>query len=277
TPNVITNGVPLLSFPSPFPSSLSSATIPSQSPQGYPMQTDNGVIRQYNLSVEREWSNIGLRASYIGSPGPGPNSKPNINKPQPSRTPFVASRRPYPLFVNTTVARNDGLWHYDSMQFEAKRRVGAFTFLGEWTWSNNMNNYGITENPYDVTSRWQRDDADRRQYATVATTWAVPVGRGRRFMSSAPTVVNHVLGGWNLQTISYFGSGQYFSPSYSGFDASNTNTTGGLPDRIADGNRSGDARTVLQWFDPSAFVRPPSGRFGNSGGRVLVSQALNAH
>jgi len=277
TPNVITNGVPLLAFPNPFPSSLSSATVPSQSPQGYPMQTDNGVIRQYNLSVEREWSSIGLRASYIGSRGGGLNYNLNTNKPQPSLTAFSAARRPYPQFVNTTVARNDGLWHYDSMQLEAKRRVGSFTFLGEWTWSNNMNNYGITENPYDVTSRWQRDDADRRQYATVATTWAVPVGRGRRFMSSAPSLVNHVLGGWNLQTISYFGSGQYFSPNYSGFDASNTNTTSGLPDRIADGNKSGDAQTVLQWFDPAAFVRPSSGRFGNSGGRVLVSQGLNAH
>jgi len=275
--NVLTNGVPLFTFPNPFLSSLSSATVPGQGITGYPIDTKNGAIRQYNFTIERELHGLGLRASYIGSRGSGFNYNLNINKPLPSTTPFAASRNPYPQFNSVTVTHTDGQWHYDSLQLEAQRRMGAFTFDASWTFANNMNNYSITENPYDVTSRWQRDGADRRQYVVVSTTWAVPVGKGRRFLVNAPAVVDRVLGGWNLQSISTFASGPYFSPGFSGTNPSNTNTSGGLPDRIANGNLPSDQRSDNRWFDATAFAIPQAGHFGNSGGNVLVGQGISVH
>jgi hypothetical protein len=282
----------LPAFPNPFPSSLSSATVPGQSITGFPLETDSGVIRQFNLSVEREWRNLGLRASYIGSRGSGLNYSLNINKPQASTTAFAQSRRPFPQFNGVTMTRTDGQTHYDSLQLSAQRRMRSFTFNASWTWSNSMYNYANTENPYNVTDQWARDGANRRHYVSFYTIWEVPVGRGRRFLSNAPALVNHVLGGWNLQTISYFGTGQYFSPSFSTLDPSNTNTLGGLPDRIADGNKPGDQRAFNQWFDPSAFKIPGCpdskpvcsaserqnvGRYGNSGVNILEGQGVNAH
>ncbi|HEY3132897.1 MAG TPA: TonB-dependent receptor [Acidobacteriota bacterium] len=268
---------PVLALPNPFPASAATAVIPSQSIQGYPMQTDNGTYRQYNFSVERQFHDIGLRVSYIGTRGSGLNYNLNVNKPPASTTPFTPSRRPYTQFVNTTVTRDDGLWHYDSFQVEGHRRVGSFTFNAHWTWSNNMINYGILEDPYNVTNRWSRDTVDRRQYVVAYTTWEVPVGRGRRFLADAGGIVNQVLGGWNLQSISYFASGRYYSPSFSGSDPSNTGTTGGLPDRVSDGNLSGDKRNYDVWYDPTAFKVPAAGHFGNSGVNILVGQPLNAH
>jgi len=275
--NVLTNGLPLFTFPNPFPSSLSAASVPSQGITGYPLKTNNGAIRQYNFTIERELHGLGLRASYIGSRGAGVNYNPNIDKPLPSTTAFSASRNPYPQFTSASVTKTDGQWHYDSLQLEAQRRMGAFTFDASWTFANNMNNYSITENPYDVTSRWQRDGADRRQYVVVSTTWALPVGKGRRFLSTAPGVVDRVLGGWNLQTISTFASGGYFSPGFSGTNPSNTNTSGGLPDRIADGNLPSGVRNDNRWFDATAFAVPQAGHFGNSGGNVLVGQGISVH
>ena len=274
--NVLTNGVPLFTFPNAFPSSLSAASVPSQGITGYPIDTKNGAIRQFNFTLEREVHGLGLRASYIGSRGSGLNYNLNVDKPQPSTTPFTASRNPYPQFNNVSVTRTDGLWHYDSLQLEAQRRMGSFTFDGSWTYSNNMNNYSITENPYAL-GRWERDGADRRQYIVVSTTWALPVGKGRRFMSSAPGVVDRVLGGWNLQSISTFASGPYFSPGFSGTNPSNTNSSGGLPDRIADGNLGSGQRTDNKWFDASSFAIPQPGHFGNSGANILVGQGISVH
>jgi hypothetical protein len=274
--NVLTNGVPLFTFPNPFPANLSAATVPSQGITGYPLDTKNGAIRQFNVTLEREVHGLGLRASYIGSRGSGLNYNLNIDKPQPSTIPFSASRNPYPQFTSVSVTRTDGLWHYDSLQLEAQRRMGAFTFDASWTFANNVNNYGITENPYAL-GRWQRDGADRRQYVVVSTTWAVPFGKGRHFLSSAPVIVDRILGGWNLQTISTFASGGYFSPGFSGTNPSNTNTSGGLPDRIADGNLPSGERTDNRWFDANAFAIPQPGHFGNSGGNVLVGQGINVH
>ena len=89
--------------------------------------------------------------------------------------------------------------------------------------------------------------------------------------------MNQVLGGWQLYWIAYLETGQYFSPSFSGADTSNTNTTGGLPDRIGNGNLPSDQRTITHWFDTSAFVRPAPGTFGNSGAYVLEGPGLQEH
>src|SRR5205807_10543542 len=110
-----------------------------------------------------------------------------------------------------------------------------------------------------------------------STAWAVPVGKGRRFMSGAPGVVDRVLGGWNLQTISTFASGGYFSPGFSGTNPSNTNSSGGLPDRIADGNLASGQRTDVRWFDATAFAVPQPGHYGKSAGNVLARQGGSVH
>jgi hypothetical protein len=276
--NVIApGGGPLFQFPNPFPASLAAAGIPSQSITGYPIQTDNGTIHQYNVSIEREWKGIGLRTSYVGSRGTGMNYNVGINKPQPSLTAFTQSRRPYPEFVGATEARADGKTKYDAIQIQGQKRMGDFTLNAHWTMANSMANFLVTENPYDVTSRWSRQSGDRRHYAVISSTWRMPFGRGRKFLGTAPAVVDHMLGGWTAGTISYLASGFYFSPSFSGSDPSNTNTVGGMPDRIGDGNLPSDQRSYDRWFDASAFKVPEPGRFGNAGANILEGQGISAH
>jgi hypothetical protein len=105
----------------------------------------------------------------------------------------------------------------------------------------------------------------------------VPIGNGRRFLNGAPGVVNLILGGWQTNWIAVFQTGQFFTPSFSGSDPSNTNTSGGLPDRIADGNYPPENRKTYNYFDASAFKAPPAGRFGNSGVNILEAPGSNLH
>jgi hypothetical protein len=275
--NAITAGQALFRFPNPFPTDLVTAAIPSQSVRGYPLQTRNGAVHQFNLSVEREIRSIGFRVSYVGSRSRGLNYNLSTNKPRPSLIAFTNARRPYPQFVSTTEVREDGESKYDSLQFQVQRRVGAFTFNGHWTWANNIHNWLNLENPYDVTSNWSRDDLTRRHRAVIDTMIDLPWGRGRRYLSDAHPVVDAIVGGWNLQTISIFSTGVFFSPAFSGSDPSNTNTVGGLPDRIADGNLPTSRRTFDVWFDRTAFQVPASGRFGNAGVNTLEGQGVSLH
>jgi Carboxypeptidase regulatory-like domain/TonB dependent receptor len=268
-------GRPLFAFPNPFPSGL-GAIASSQSITGFPAEATNGVIHQFNASLEKDFHNIGLRASYIGSRSKGLNYALSTNKPPPSTTPFTAARRPYPQFVGTTFWQNDGQAKYDSVQFEISKRMGWFQFNGHYTLSNAMSNYLNLENPYDHLF-WNRDQYNARNRAVITTVWNLPFGKGRRWMSNAPKAVDAVLGGWQTQTVHYFQGGQYFTPSYSGSDPSNTNTTSGLPDRIADGNLDRGVRNVARWFDPSAFTAASAGRFGNSGVNILEGPGLNLH
>lgn len=261
--NTVTNGVPAFTFPNPFPGSTASAAAPGQSATAVPMNMTNGVLRQYNVTLERQVGNLGLRASFIGTRGGGMLYSLNIDKPQASTIPFTVSRRPWPQFTGTTVYRTDGVWHYDSLQLEVQKRAGPLTFNSSFTWANNISNYSNTQDPYNVTNKWTRDGSDRRLYFVTSATWEVPMGKGRRFFSTAPAVVNGVLGGWTSQAIVTLASPLYFSPAFSGSDPSNTNTSGGLPD--CTGDPYSTPQTLNQWFNPKAISIPASGHYGNCG------------
>jgi hypothetical protein len=273
--NTVTNGVPSFAFPNPFPD-LSTASVPSQSIDGYPFNTENGVVHQYNVSVEKQIGDLGFRLSYMGSRNKNMNYRLNINKPQLSLEPFDASRRPHPQFVNTRFWRNDGENNYNALQFHANRKMGDFQFDGHYTLSSNMSNFLNLENP-DAPLAWNREAFNSRHRGVFSATWFIPVGRGKQALSNAPGAVDAILGGWQLGWITYLQSGQYFSPSFSGADPSNTNSFGGRPDRIADGNLDSGSREITRWFDASAFTAPPAGRFGNAGTNILEGPGWNLH
>jgi hypothetical protein len=266
--NQIVNGQPLFSFPNAFPSSTASATVASQSFTGYPLDTSNGRIHQFNLTLERQIKDIGLRLTYLGSRNRGMNYSIGIDKPQPGLIPFSQSRQPFPQFVSGTYWRSNGEQNYNALTFEAQRKMGQVTFDGHWTMASNMSNFLNLENPYGPLL-WNRDPNTSRQRVVFNVVWRIPVGRGQRFLPHVPAVVDQILGGWQLYWIGYLETGRYFTPSFSGSDPSNTNTSGGLPDRICNGNLPTSQRSINQWFNASCFVAPPAGRFGNSGVNIL--------
>lgn len=271
--NAIQTGVPLFQFPNPFPSA--PGRVSSQSGSAYPMDTTNGKIHQFNLTVERQIHDVGVRLSYIGSRDRSLNYSLGFNKPEPSLIPFTTARRPYPLLNNASKILTDGATNYNSMLLEAKRHVGFVTFDAHWTWANSMTNYGNLENPYSHNF-WNRDFIAHHR-VVFNTLWELPFGKGRRYMRTAPGVVNHVLGGWTVAWVAFFQTGQYFTPSFSGSDPSNTNSFGGRPDRIANGNLPTGQRNIDAWFDTSAFTVPPVGRFGNAGVNILQGPGLMSH
>src|SRR5688572_22177817 len=145
--NTIQNGVPLFAFPNPFPS-VGAGTIASQTVTGFPTDTSNGKIHQFNFTIERQIKEIGIRASYLGSRSRGLNYSLQINKPEPSLIPFAANRRPYPQFSGATYWRENGEANFNAFTLQGQRKVGQFTFDAHWTWASNYNNTGNLENPY---------------------------------------------------------------------------------------------------------------------------------
>ena len=282
--NSIQNGQPLFAFPDPFPANLGLAQIPSQSVEGFPFQTRNGRIHQFNLTVERQVRDIGFRLSYVGSRSTGLNYSLEINKPQPSLIQFTDSRRPWPQFQSVSYWRQNGAAHYDSLTLDAQRKVGQVKLDWFWTWANNLDTlelidpYGdsLRENPY-APPPWNHDFVTPRHRVVFNTAWDVPVGRGRPHLANLPGALDKVIGGWTLYSVAFFQTGQWFTPTFDQSDPSNTNTFGGLPDRVANGNLPPSRRSVSHWFDASAFEVPPAntGRFGNSGVNILEGPGLN--
>ena len=116
--------------------------------------------------------------------------------------------------------------------------------------------------------------------------WALPVGRGHKYLSNSNPVVQALLGGWRTTWTGILQDGPYYTPSFAGSDPSNTGVIGGVPDRVGNGNLSAGQRTLSHYFDTTAFVIPgcpvttpvcanPAnvGRFGNSGWNYLAGPA----
>ncbi len=96
-----------------------------------------------------------------------------------------------------------------------------------------------------------------------------------------------LLGGWQTSWTAVLQTGQYFTPSFSTYDPSNTGVIGGVPDRMPGVPLYPASQTVSNWFNPAAYAVPgcplatpvctnPAniGRFGTSGWNYLVGPPL---
>jgi hypothetical protein len=283
--NSITGGAPLLTFTRPF---LQVGTLGSVDVTAIHSRLINPFVQQWNLTVEREIAaDLGLRLSYIGTKSTQLVYGRNINKPPASTIAFAQSRRAYPLYRNITMYENGGSQIYHSFTTEVQRRFSkGLSFQAAWTWAKNLTDadeVGITEGGPTIEDTYdrlrERADAQfspRHRFVSNAI-WELPFGKGRALLNTGGAA-NWVLGGWQLSAVYNAQTGEYFTPSFSGPDPSNTQTFGGIPDRIGNGNLPSGQRTIARWFDATAFAVPPAGRFGNSGRNILIGpgrQAVN--
>lgn len=285
--NEIAGGVPKFQFPRAFPPGFGA--IGAQSFSAINPKLRNPYIQQWNFTIEQEVLHMGLRVSYIGT-----NSRKliwveNVNQPRPSATPFSNSRRRFPNLRDIGVRDNGGLHNYHSLHVTAERKLqrGLYYQAG-WTWASMLTDCLSDSEagcqPQDAYARhldYGNVDYMNRHRLVGTLMWDLPFGAGRTLLASARKPVEYLLGGWTLSTILVAQSGLFFTPTFSGFDVSNTGTTGTQrPDRIGNGNLPAAQRAITRWFDNTAFAVPGDtngdgrpdvnvGRFGNSAPNIL--------
>ena len=287
--NTIANNTPALTLQRPF---LGAGTTGNVDVTGLGLNLRNAYVQQWNFTLERDLgASIGLRLSYVGTKSTKLVYGRNVNMPAPSTAAFNQNRRPYPLFRNITMRENGGnqIYHALTTQLERKWTRGL-SFMGAWTWAKNLTDIDeiggveagtVIENAFNRSR--ERADAQYtpRQRLISTLIWELPVGRGKPLLNKSAAGL--IVGGWQLSASYIAQTGEFLTPSFAGADPSNTQTVGGIPDRIGNGNLPSGQRTIDRWFDVSAFAVPAanSGRFGTSGrgilsgpGRQIASAAL---
>ena len=288
---------PLFAFPSPV---LASGSVATQNVNALNPNIRTPYTQQWNMTLERQIGSMGLRASYVGSRTIDLLYRRNLNQPEPSTTPFTVTRRPNQGYNQIIYADNGGTDAYHALELAGQKRYGGnLTFSAGFTWAKDLTDtqdasgggttYAgqVIQNPLDRAVEKANNQLVVPRRAFAYADWALPVGHGQRFLSKAPAMVQAALGGWRTTWAVVSQSGQYFTPTFSGFDPSGTGTNGGVPDRIGNGNLDGSARSLQHWFDPAAFAVPgcpattplctparPLGRFGNSGYNILAGPAI---
>jgi hypothetical protein len=284
------NGRPLVALPNILPTPNALGAIGRED---FILGTDphfrDPRSYQWNLTIEREllWHSV-LRASYIGLQSVGIPERVDLNQVPASPLPYSPSRLFFQNWGYLGSVENIGFANYQGLQIEATRgmRNGAY-LQATYTHSKNLGSIGTatrTNFPAEATgpgvtdrydTRYDRGDfsGSRRDRFLLAGILPLPLGRGRFFGANWHGEEQHVLGGWELSTLSLIQSGPFLTPTINGFDSSNTNLfsrASARPDRIGNGKLPDP--TPGQYFDKSAFVAAPrdAGRFGNSGVGVLV-------
>lgn len=243
-------------------------------------------LQQWNFSLNRSLSSTTLlEIAYVGSKGTKLAERVNINQaflPDPANPTPIAERRPFPGFGDMLSSNWQENSSYNSMQVTLEKRMSdGFSLLAGYTWSHSIDTASRgSGGSWHQNARRLRDDRgnsdfDVRQRLTLSYVYELPFGRGRKFLGGASGALDAVVGGWTLNGITTFMTGNWFSVTVAG-DRANV---GGFPfqraNRTCDGNLPRGQRTIIRYFDTSCFTVTPLGTFGDSGRNIIEIPGIN--
>ncbi|MCW5963419.1 MAG: carboxypeptidase regulatory-like domain-containing protein [Bryobacterales bacterium] len=247
----------------------------------YPERRLNGYAQRFSLGLQQQVGELLVEATYLGNRGTRLAVNRSINNtpneylstspfrdnptiaylseqfPSPFRgtDPIYGANisranmlRPFPQFGNITLEEPTGYSWYHSLQSRIEKRFSnGYTIQGAYTWSKAMEALefmnGADMRPYESLG-----SLDRPHRLSLSGIYEMPFGRGRRWLASAPSAVDFIAGGWQLNGIITFQSGAPL-----GFG--NAIFIGNVEDIALPASE----RTVERWFNTEAgFNRVPA-------------------
>jgi len=231
-------------------------------------------VQQWSFSVQRQLnSNTTLEVNYIGNKGTHLLERRNINQafaPTNLANPApIVARRPYQDFVIYIDSDWSGNSTYNAANVTLQHRSGPLGLTAVYTWAKAIDDksaaagIGSTGSGYqgfmdNHNARLDRGlaDFDVDQRFVASFIYDLPFGRGKRFLSSTPKIVDLVLGNWQVNGIATFQKG--FPYSIYANDIGNLLDTNGAQrgSVIGQPNPSGFNQSIAEWFNTAAFVQP---------------------
>lgn len=240
---------------------------------------------QWNVSVQKglPFLDSAVTVSYVANRGRDLITRVDENVVPPGQYTNLQSAQPFPDLGTIRIAQNNNRSWYDSLQLRLEKRFNRGLGYGlAYAFSRDITDFGTN----DIQSRptpfappgyeHGPSDLSRRHILRVNGIYELPVGRGRRFASQLPGVLNAVLGGWEVSGIYSFVSGQPLTLMVPGATLGNGfNTHPNLVGDPSSGTCSNGAPvgTADCWFNDQAFAAPPRYAFGNAGVGVIEGPA----
>ena len=219
----------------------------------------------WNLGVQRQLTDSSaLDVSYVGTRGLHLFHNRMINTPLAPGTGPIDPRRPFYSLVPgiQTIYSNEstGDSYYQALQTKLTKRFShGLEGLVSYTWSRSIDDLSVYW-PWDNRMNRTSSPRDIRHNLVVSSSYEMPVGKGKRWMSGASGIANAVLGGWTVNGIAMLRTGApltvWAHSSQLGTGTSNrANVTCSGVKTIG---------TIQEWFDTSCFTNPAPLVFGNS-------------
>jgi hypothetical protein len=251
--------------------------------------------KQWNLFVERKLTDaLSAQVGYVGSRAehmvvPFDFNQPEPGTGDPSTWAPIAERRPlYPLNPNigTTSGTNSiGIGAYDALQASVRQRQkGGLEFLASYTWSkslsDNVGYYGTGWGQTGAQGYYYLDSTDpRRDYGrstydarhnfTLAGTYELPFGKGRKVGGEWTGFKNALLGNWDVHGIFQVRTGFAYTVTDGAGQSLQATRSVERPDRVCDGHTDASGPDDV-WADISCFQHAPAGQFGTAGHNIMT-------
>jgi hypothetical protein len=269
-----------------------------------PPDTRDAYVQNWVFSAQREvFKNTVLDVAYVGNKSTNLITIADYNQARPLNpgetlaTSSLLSRRPYQAFGPITVTWPHAFANYNSMQvrFEHRGDRGLYV-LNSFVWGKAIDNSGQSleaqgsggrpspQNFYNMSAEKAVSDFNQKLNNTTSVIYDLPVGRGRKYGSSVPLLLDSLVGGWQLSAINNLWSGQPLNLSYNPTAAQQVSVTlndfrGGIsyrPNLIGPPLTPEGQRSIDNYLNPATIVVPtdPSQPFGNAGRNVATGYGL---
>lgn len=264
-------------------------------PVGFATNITPSVLRiptvdTWNFTIQQQVSDTSsFEIAYVGTKGthvqPGYNYGYNNN--EPTLVGYTAGlstnqRRPYFARLgwnqNTRFSGNDSSNKYHALQAKYEKRFAkGWQLLSHYTWSRALD-FDSAQYLYDRSIGYGPSNQNRNHQLVAMSMWEVPIGRGRAVMNNMPRAADAVLGGWQLNFVYSWMTGNPFTPSYT--NCSSDQDVGVCRADVA-GEWRVDNPSQFGWYAISPTVlttngqvsgpwgRPQRGSIGNVGRNAL--------
>lgn len=257
------------------------------------------TVLSWTFKLEQKISsNTSLSVGYIGSHGYHEMLSTDVNEPLPtvcgaSNCPAglaagtlyipTGAKLPNPNLANTTTWLSEGISSYNALQVDVNRRFangfqlrGTYTFSkslddgSAWNTSVGTNAPGFVMFPLNPKLDYGLSATDVPHLVVVNGTYELPFGRGKPFGSGLSGFRGKLVGGWSVTSILTLQSGFPFTPQL-GFNPSNNGDTRNPVRPSVNPAFTGDVilGSPNEYFNPNAFIVPPTGTYGNLGRDTL--------
>jgi hypothetical protein len=281
-------------------------------PEGVQPNAKTPTVEEWNFTIEQQLdASTSLRVAYVGSHGThgfvsvDPNSIPaeicastsctSGGTPGTTKGTVLQGQQYIPVTTRPNQYLSGGFfWYtegntsYNALQVDVTHRLRrGVQIRGNYTWSKNLDmNSALTgaqasNQPQMVLDRndlprdWGLSALNASNQASISASWELPVGRGHQFLGNATGLADKLIGGWQLNGIATMLSGFPFTPEVGSNRSGDGDTRN--PDR-PNFNPSFTGAIQLdnpnQWFNPSAYVLPTAGTYGNVGRSTLTGPGL---
>lgn len=274
------------------------------SPSGSQPDLYTPTVITWTFKIEQQiLANTSLGVGYVGSHGYHELLSVDANEPPFTTCPtapcpsnlaagtiYYSAGAPLanPNLANTTTWLSEGLSSYNALQVDVNRRFSqGFQVRGAYTWSKSLddgtalnssvgaNAPGFVMFPLNPKLDWSPSTSDARHIAVINSSYELPFGAGKKFLSNRHGLAQKAVGGWTLSGVETVQSGLPFTPQL-GFNPTNN---GDSRNPIRPSWNPAFAGPVIlggptQYFNPGAFILPPAGTYGNTGRDILYGPGL---